>query len=58
MLDEQETIVTETPDVEQEYGAENGDDEEESESSEDEVQILKDWVNYYSSMIERFAPML
>jgi hypothetical protein len=58
MLDEQETIVTETPDVEQEYGAENGDDEEESESSEDEVQSLKDRVNYFSSMMERFAPLL
>jgi hypothetical protein len=58
MLDEQETIVTETPDVEQDCGAENGDDEEESESSEDEVQILKDRVNYFSSMMERFAPLL
>jgi hypothetical protein len=58
MEGEQEMTETDALDVEpQESSAENGDNYEESESSEDEVQILKDRVNYFSSMMERFAPL-
>ena len=61
MEDEQETTMTNAPDVrplEDEESADDGEEEENEESSNEEVQALSEQVKYFSSIMERFLPLL
>ena len=58
MEDEQELIQGETPDVENQEVTETVDDEEESESSETEFQILSAKVDNLATMMTQFFPLL